>query len=61
MEKMRYERPVINKIQSGLPDKFGAKFRVDPMTEIEGHPVQELLDNFGSPLYVVSETTIRES
>lgn len=61
MEKLRYERPVINKIQSGLPDKFGAKFAQESKTEIEGHQVQDLLEEFGSPLYVLSENTIRNT
>ncbi len=61
MEKLRYERPVINKIQSGLPDKFGAKFALESKTEIEGHLVKELLEEFGSPLYVISENTIRNT
>ncbi len=61
MEKLRYERPVINRIQSGLPDKFGAKFRIEPRTHIEGHRVSDLLQQYGSPLYVLSEATIRET
>ncbi|MDD2256331.1 MAG: alanine racemase, partial [Bacteroidales bacterium] len=61
MEKIRYERPVINKIQSGLPDKFGAKFVLESKTDIEGHSVTELLNTFGSPLYVLSENTIRST
>jgi diaminopimelate decarboxylase len=61
MEKLKYERPVINRIQSGLPDKFGAKFRIEPKTEIEGHRVTDLLREYGSPLYVLSETTIRDT
>jgi diaminopimelate decarboxylase len=61
MEKLRYERPVINRIQSGLPDKFGAKFRIEPKTEIEGHPITDLLGEYGSPLYVLSETSLRDT
>jgi diaminopimelate decarboxylase len=61
MEKLRYERPVINRIHTGLPDKFGAKFRMEPRTKIEGHPVHELLEEYGSPLYVLSECTIRDT
>lgn len=61
MEKIRYERPVINKIQSGLPDKFGAKFVLESKTDIEGHSVTELLNTFGSPLYVLSENAIRST
>jgi diaminopimelate decarboxylase len=61
MEKLRYERPVINRIQSGLPDKYGAKFIIEPKTEIEGHPVTDLLHTYQSPLYVISETVIRDT
>jgi len=61
MEKLRYERPVINRILSGLPDKFGAKFGMEAKTEIEGHSVTGLLDQFQSPLYVISETSIRDT
>ncbi len=61
MEKLRYERPVINRVQSGIPDKFGAKYRVEPRLEIDGHAVKELLRDHGSPVYVVSESTIRQS
>lgn len=60
-EKLKYERPVINRIQSGLPDKFGAKFRMEAKTHIEGHAVADLLNAHGSPLYVISETTIRDT
>ncbi len=60
-EKLKYERPVINRIQSGLPDKFGAQFRMESKTHIEGHAVANLLNEHGSPLYVVSETTIRDT
>ncbi len=61
MEKLRYERPVINRVVSGLPDKFGAKFRVDPRTVIDGHAVTDLLKEHGSPLYLISEETIRKT
>jgi diaminopimelate decarboxylase len=61
MEKLKYERPVINRIQSGLPDKFGAKFGTESKTHIEGHGVKELLAQYGSPLYLISEDTIRNS
>jgi diaminopimelate decarboxylase len=61
MEKLKYERPVINRIQSGLPDKFGAKFSIESKTEIEGHQIKDLLAQFGSPLYILSENTIRNT
>lgn len=61
MEKQRYERPVINRILSGLPDKFGARFSMEAKTEIEGHPVSGLLNQYQSPLYVISESSIRDT
>ncbi|GAO28973.1 alanine racemase [Geofilum rubicundum] len=61
MEKLKYERPVINRIQSGLPDKFGAKFVLEAKTEIEGHLVKDLLAEYGSPVYVLSEIVIRDT
>jgi diaminopimelate decarboxylase len=61
MEKLRYERPVINRIQSGIPDKYGARFTLGAKTEIEGHSVTGLLKQFGSPLYVISESVLRET
>lgn len=61
MEKLKYERPVINRIQSGLPDKFGAKFSIESRTEIEGFQVKDLLGQYGSPLYIISENTIRNT
>lgn len=60
MEKLKYERPVINRIQSGLPDKFGAKFSLDILSDIEGRNVEDLLSEFGSPLYILSESVIRQ-
>lgn len=60
-DKLRYERPVINRIQSGLPDKFGAKFLMESKTDMEGYSVKDLLTTYGSPLYVLSENSIRQT
>ncbi len=60
-DKPKFERPVINRINAGVPDKFGMKTNVRPITEIDGNSIKELLDKFGSPLYVISEKTIRET
>ena len=61
MEKLKYERPVINKINAGTPDKFGMNTRVKVFDEIDGVKVSELLEKYGSPLYVMSEKTIRDN
>jgi len=60
MEKKKFERPFIRKIQAGMPAKFGMPVKVDPITHIDGVPVQELIDNYGSPLFVISEKMIRQ-
>lgn len=59
--KKRYERPVITKHQSGLMNKFGSGPSVKPVTEIEGVPVSQLAEEYGSPLFVISERQLREN
>lgn len=61
MEKLPFERPIIQKINAGLPSKFGMASRVEPLTHVDGIPVKELIDRFGSPVYAISETTIRKT
>jgi diaminopimelate decarboxylase len=61
MEKLPFERPLIQKINAGLPSKFGIKSRVEPITHIDGIPVKTLIEEFGSPVYVFSESTIRKT
>ncbi|MFU8843369.1 MAG: hypothetical protein ACNA7V_06125 [Bacteroidales bacterium] len=59
MEKLRYERPVIKRMEAAMPGKFGAKTERFPKTHIDGVPVINLIRDFGSPLFVISEKTIR--
>ncbi|MCA1802892.1 MAG: hypothetical protein LC662_10575 [Rhodothermaceae bacterium] len=61
MEKLTFERPVIQKINAGLPSKFGISSRMEPITDIEGIPVRRLIEEFGSPVFVFSEATIRKT
>ena len=61
MEKIPFERPVIQKINAGLPAKFGIPTRLEPITHIEGIPVKELISQFSSPVYVISESVIRKT
>ncbi len=55
-----YERPIIKKINEGMPNKFGATKRLNAITEIDRVPVSKLIEEFGSPVFVVSEKTIRQ-
>jgi diaminopimelate decarboxylase len=61
MKKLKYERPIINKIQSGMPDKFGMSTRVQTISDVEGIPVVNIIKNYGSPTFVLSEQTIRDT
>ncbi|MGE4587298.1 MAG: hypothetical protein AB7D05_08155 [Mangrovibacterium sp.] len=61
MEKLKFERPFIKKVSTGLPAKFGSKNRMTAINEIDGIPVDRLLADYGSPLFVLSEKTIRKT
>ncbi|MCK5280990.1 MAG: alanine racemase [Cyclobacteriaceae bacterium] len=60
MEKLKYERPVIQKLNTGLMNKFGMVTEYDPMTNIDGVPVKRITKDYGSPVFVLSENKIRE-
>jgi diaminopimelate decarboxylase len=57
--KKRYEKPIIIRHTVGLANKFGRAPGTLPMSRIDGFPVHDLVEKFGSPLYVVSEETLR--
>jgi len=61
MSKTRYERPVIKKLETGMPNKFGTKTEYEPLTHIDGVAVNDLISQYGSPLFVISEKTIRNT
>ncbi len=61
MEKIVYEKPVINPITAGVPSKFGLPVRQKVISEIDGIDVSRLIEEFGSPLFVFSEKTIRHT
>ncbi len=61
MEKVRYERPLIVKMNTGLMNKFGTKTENEPFTHIESVPVKSMLSQYGSPLFVLSEKQIRRN
>ncbi len=59
MRKQQYERPIIKPLNTGLMNKFGTRTEYVPMTHIDGVPVKKLLEEYGSPLFVISEQKIR--
>jgi diaminopimelate decarboxylase len=60
MKKLPFERPVIKRIRAGMPGKFGMKTGVDAMPEIDNIPVKDLIEKYGSPLFILSEKIMRE-
>ena len=58
---MRYEKPVINKLQSGMMNKFGGSpfYSRRVRSDIDGVSIADLVKKYGSPLYVFSETRLR--
>jgi len=59
MEKQRYERPVIKKLESNMPSKFGMATQFPPTINIDNVSVKSLITDYGSPLFVLSEKKIR--
>ena len=61
MAKKKYERPTIIRHISDLADKFGRAKKLRAKAEIDGIPVRGLVRQYGSPLFVFSEKSIRRS
>jgi len=61
MEKKQYERPIIKPLNSGLMNKFGTRTEYAALTHIDGIAVSKLIEEYGSPLFVLSEKKIREN
>jgi len=60
MTKLKYERPIIKHITVGMADKAGLKQLNRPQTHIDGVEVKELIEKYGSPLYVISQKTVEK-
>ena len=61
MEKIRYERPIIKKMNTGFSNKFGAQTKNEVVSNLEGVSIKELIRQYGSPLFVISEKQIRRN
>lgn len=60
--KKRYEKPVISKAKTGVMNPFGNSpfYAGKARTEIDDVSIEDLVAEYGSPLFVFSETGIRE-
>jgi len=59
--KKQFERPYIKKLRAGMPSKFGMPVHSEPVTHIDDVSVEGLIRDHGSPLFVISESTIRRT
>lgn len=48
-------------MNAGLMNKYGTRTEYEPVKHIDGVAVKSLIEQFGSPLFVISERTIRRT
>jgi len=60
MEKKPYSKPTIIRHSIGILNKFGRPPATVPLSRIEGFAVQELVEKYGSPLFVLAVPALRE-
>ena len=61
MSKQPYIKPTINKVEFAMASKYGSPMKTQKIrSEIDGVKVADLVDTFGSPIFVFSEKKIRE-
>ncbi len=61
MGKLPFQRPTIQKIQAGMAGKYGQRPSHKIISEIDGVSVEQIIEQYGSPVYVISEKTIRNT
>ena len=61
MKRLQYERPLIQRLNTGLMNKFGTRTEYAPVTHIDEVSVSSLMETYGSPLFVISERMIRNT
>jgi diaminopimelate decarboxylase len=59
MENTTYEKPSIQKLNSGAMNKFATRTEYKAVTHIEGVSVKRLIGKYGSPVFVISERQLR--
>ena len=60
--KALYQKPILMKVQTGMSNKYGSTphYARKIRTEIDGVSIDQLTEEYGSPLFVFSERQIRE-
>ncbi|WP_024786869.1 MULTISPECIES: alanine racemase [unclassified Lebetimonas] len=58
---MNYEKPTINRVDFALASKYGSPLKSQKIrSEIDGVKVRDLVEKFGSPLFVFSQRVIED-
>ena len=61
MSKQTYLKPTINKIEFAMASKYGSPLKTQKIrSEIDGVKVSDLVEQYGSPLFVFSQTKIEK-
>ncbi len=58
-QKKKYVKPIITKQKTGFISKFGKTGLLTVLENIDGVSIEELVEKYNSPLFVISERTIR--
>lgn len=61
MQRKKYQKPVISKINAGVPNKFGNSARIRTIESVDDNNIGNLLSKYGSPLCILSEKTIENT
>ncbi len=57
-----YSSPELSTLSQGpLQRPPGSERRIEAQPCVAGHPVEQLVEQFGSPLYVIDETRLRQA
>ena len=57
----QWQRPTISPHRSGIVNKFGAARHGEHQSSIDGIEIDRLIEQYGSPLFVLSERKLREN
>lgn len=60
-EKQPWVKPSITPLRTGMLNKSGAARQILWRDNIDGIPIKKLVEEFGSPLFVISEHTLRKN
>ena len=61
MAKKEYVKPFFKKQETGIMNKFGTSYQKSYRDAIDDVKIDDLVEKHGSPLFVLSERTIRET